>query len=119
MDIVNLLVLFFALCSAGMLLAVVLPQARQAALLASVGTLASITLIVLGAGVLLDDRHLRLSLWALPDLGTLAIGLDPLSGAFVLISGLVLGPGCLFAASQMPRMSGGTVNVDLPCCVWH
>jgi len=103
MDTMNLLIGFFVLCGAGVLLAAVVPQSRQSTLLAGVGGLASITQIVLGAGVLLDGSHWRLSLWRLPDLGNLSIGLDPLGGAFILISGMVLLPGCLFAANQMQR----------------
>jgi hydrogenase-4 component B len=51
----------------------------------------------------LGDTHAHLSLWTIPDLCTLRLGLDPLTGFFLLVTGLVMLPGSIAAAGLLDR----------------
>lgn len=101
-----LLGLFFALCCAGMLLAIVLPQHRNAFALACTATLAAIAVLCLSIGVLLSGHGFQIPLWTIPELGTLTLSLDRLSAFFVLSAGIVFLAASAFSAAYMERYLG-------------
>ncbi len=96
---------FFAACGAGILLSLRVRPGRQAVVLTALGCLAAIAAVVIGAHVLLTGEVFTQPLWSLPGLTMLALRLDPLSGAFVLVTGLVLFPASIYAGGELRRES--------------
>jgi len=94
---------FFALCALGALSALVMPQRRNPALLAIAGALAGAVLCVAGSHALISHHPFSLALWTLPVNGTLRLGLDPLSGLFLLITGFVYLLTSIFSAGYLER----------------
>jgi hydrogenase-4 component B len=92
---------FFFLVALGILLAILLPPEKQGRSLAWLGAFASAFILWTGGWVLLQQDHERLELWTLSGVGTLILGLDPLSGLFLVITGLVMLPGSLAAAGLL------------------
>jgi hydrogenase-4 component B len=113
----TIILLFLALCGAGMLLSLLMPHSRQGRLLAWTGCLAGLALVWAGAGALLAGRTFSQPLWSLPGLGTLTLRLDRLSGLFVAVTGLVLFPASIFAGRELggekERHSGRAFTVML------
>ena len=105
MDSETLSIGFLAACAAGMVLSLALPVRRQALVLAVSGCAAAVSAVVAGGGVLLTGRGFSQPLWTLPGLSTLTLRLDPLAGAFVLVTGLVLLPASLYASGELRRAS--------------
>jgi len=99
-----LILIFFALCAAGILLALIVSTSRQAIVLAWFGCLASLALVWAGADALLGGNIFAQPLWSLRELDTtLTLNLDRLSAVFISITGLVLFPASIFAASELNR----------------
>jgi len=110
MDTPTLISIFFALCGVGILLALAAPVSRQGNVLTWLGCLASIALILAGAGALFSGRTFIQPLWTLSGLGaTLTIKLDLLSAVFLIITGLVLFPASIFAGGS--RVQSRTFTV--------
>jgi hydrogenase-4 component B len=101
MDGETLIIAFFAACGAGILLSLALRPGRQALVLAAFGCLAAIAAVVAGTHVLLTGEVFTQPLWSLPGLTMLALRLDRLSGAFVLVTGLVLFPASIYAGGEL------------------
>jgi hydrogenase-4 component B len=101
----NLIFIFFALCGAGILLALVTPATRQGGVFAWLGCLAAIALVWAGTNALLLGDVFSRPLWSLPALGTLTLKLDRLSAVFAVVTGLVLFPASIFAGSELKRES--------------
>lgn len=97
------LVVFFAFCVLGALLPFVTPQRAHPALLAAAGAAAAAALCVTGGHALTGYHLLSAALWTLPTSGTLRIGLDPLSGLFLLITGAVYLLTSIFSAGYLER----------------
>ena len=98
METQTLILAFFALCGAGILLSLATPASRQGSVLAWLGCLAATALILAGANALLAGDTFRQPFWSLPGLGTLTLKVDRLSAVFILVTGLVLFPASIFAA---------------------
>jgi len=109
----TLVLVFFALCGAGILLSLVLSAPRQGLLLAWIGCLASLVLVVVGAKALFTGELFHQLLWSLPGLATtLTLNLDRLSAVFLFVTGLVLFPASIYAARELNQESdrhGGRV----------
>jgi hydrogenase-4 component B len=103
---VALLGLLLALCGAGALLAVVLPDRRLPEGVAGVGALASLSLVWLGSAGLASPHTPGLRLWTVPELGTLTLVVDPLSSLFVLLCGLVYLPVSLYSLGYLRHYVG-------------
>jgi len=100
-----LIVLVFAACGAGILLSLAVRTARQGTVLAWFGCLAAAAAAAAGAAALFDGGGFTLALWTLPGLTTLTLRFDPLSAAFVLVTGLVLFPASIYAGGELRRES--------------
>lgn len=101
-----LLVLFAALCAAGAILALVLPQAAGPRVVAWFGTLAGLALVVLGVSALFDPAVVTMPLWTIPSIATITLHRDPLAGLFLLVTGLVVIPVSIFGANSLPHLLG-------------
>jgi hydrogenase-4 component B len=101
------LIVFFALCATGVLLALVTPQRGNPLLLAMIGAAAGVALAVAGGHALLGRHPFFAVLWKLPVAGgELRIGLDPTSGLFLLITGVVYCLTSIFSAGYLKRYLG-------------
>ncbi len=94
---------FFILCGAGALLVLLVSQARSATVLAVTGAAASVALAIAAAHALLSHAPFSVELWTLPAGGTLRLGLDPISGLFLLIAAVVYLPTSIFSAAYLRR----------------
>lgn len=102
-----LLVCIFALlCCAGIVASIVLPETHSPRVLAWTGSLASLAISGVGAMALLGKQILTLPLWTLPELGTLTVSIDHLSGLFLLISGLIFLTTSVFSYRYLDRYAG-------------
>lgn len=99
----HLLALFAVLSLGGMLLAMILPERRQAMALAWLGSAASLVILIAGVDVLLGGPTFRQELWPLASLGTLDLALDPLSALFLIAVGLVFLPVSIFSSGYLER----------------
>jgi hydrogenase-4 component B len=91
----------FAVLGFGILLSLVLPAARQAAVLGWGGCLAALAAAAAGGSALLAGHGFTQTLWSVPGVATLTLRLDPLSAVFVLVTGLVLFPASIYAAGEL------------------
>ena len=85
-----LLVLVFALCGVGALAGIIVPERRNPALLAWVGSLAALAALWVSADVLRSGDVFKGELWTIQPLGTLTVSLDRLSGLFLLVAAVVV-----------------------------
>ena len=98
-----LILIFFALCSAGILISLATSAKSKGTVFAWFGCAAAVFLILAGANALLADKTFQQSLWPLPGLGTLTLNLDKFSAVFLFITGLVLFPASIFAGFTLNR----------------
>lgn len=101
-----LLALVFALCGAGALLGFVVPDRRNPALLAWVGSLAALGVLWVSGDVLRSGAVFQGELWMIYPLGTLSISLDRLSALFLFVAAVVVLASSIFSASYLQRYLG-------------
>jgi len=97
---------FVAFCSAGMVLALVLPQRHSPRVVAWLGALAALIVIGCGGGALLASSSFAATLWEIPALGAIILRADALSGWFLLVTGLVFLPVSIFGANSLAPVAG-------------
>ncbi|HTS87881.1 MAG TPA: proton-conducting transporter membrane subunit [Gemmatimonadales bacterium] len=85
----------------GMVLALALPSRRIPTLIAVVGPLVAAGLLALGATALLGKTVESAELWNIPAVGSLLFRADPVSGLFLLVTGLVVLPASIFTANSL------------------
>ena len=96
-------VVFFSLCAAGIVVTLLLPERRAPVALAILGSAGAVALLLGAGGALFAGRGFAADLWSLPALGELRVGLDPLSGLFLFVTGLVYLPTSVFSAAYLRR----------------
>jgi hydrogenase-4 component B len=96
---------FVVFCSAGIVLALVLPQRRSPRVVAWLGALAALVVIGCGSGALLASSSFAATLWEIPSLGAIVLRADALSGLFLLVTGLVFLPVSIFAANSLAPLA--------------
>jgi len=101
-----LLELVFALCVAGALAGIVVPDRRNPALLAWAGSLAALLTLWVSGNVLWSGQIFQAELWTIPGWGTLTISLDRLSAFFLAVSALVVLASSIFSAGYLKRYVG-------------
>jgi hydrogenase-4 component B len=97
---------FVCLCGLGGLLSLVISERRVPLQIAWTGSLASLVAMWIGADAFFGGAIFNLPLWVIAGMGTLSLGIDRLSGFFVLISGLVSLAASVFSAGYMRRYLG-------------
>jgi len=95
-----------AACAAGALAAAFAPPGRAAAVTAFGGVACGVAFIGLGIAALNATTPEIRVLWAIPAIGPLTFGGDPLSGVFLLVSGLVVVPASVFAGAALKPLEG-------------
>jgi formate hydrogenlyase subunit 3/multisubunit Na+/H+ antiporter MnhD subunit len=101
-----LLELIFALCFAGALGGIFVPDRRNPALLAWAGSLAALLTLWVSGNVLWLGQTLETELWTIRGLGTLTISIDRLSALFLFVTGIVVLASSIFSASYLKRYVG-------------
>ncbi len=101
-----LVCIFFSICCVGIVASIVLPEAQSPRILAWTGSLASLALSAAGAAALVRKQPFTLQLWTLPELGTLTLSIDHLSGLFLFISGLIFLAASAFSYRYLERYAG-------------
>src|SRR6266478_6528269 len=101
-----MLVLFFLLCGAGALLGTIIPDRRNPALLAWVGSLTSLLILWVSGNVLWSGDIYQGELWTIRGLGPLMVSLDRLSALFLFVAAVVVLASSIFSASYLKRYSG-------------
>jgi len=98
---------FATVCAAGIVLSLILPSRYAPKLVAWAGSLASLALMALGAGALLQAQPLTIPLWSVPAVGRILLTADPVAGVFLLVTGLVFLAGSTYAASGLGAVLAG------------
>jgi len=112
-----LIVLFFSVCAAGVVLTAILSEKFSRLIPAWFGSIASAVVIVAGGRLLLMGNMFTVKLWTIPSFGTLMVTMDRLSGFFILITGMVFlavsifSAGCLSRLYEILRKSGAYFNL--------
>ena len=101
-----LLELIFALCFAGALAGIVVPDRRNPALLAWAGSFASLLTLWVAGNVLWSGQIFQADLWAIRGWGTLTISLDRLSALFLAVAAVVVLASSIFSAGYLKRYAG-------------
>jgi hydrogenase-4 component B len=102
---------FFALCAAGVLLSLIITATQRGRIFAWLGCAAAISLLGAGGRALFAGDTFTTTVWSLPSLGTITLRLDLLSAVFALVTGLVLFPASIFAASKASDRTGRSFYV--------
>lgn len=113
-----LIVSFFALCCAGMVLSVFLPTRKSPRVMAWIGSVASVALCVIGTEALISGGAFELGLWVMPELGRLSLSLDPLSGLFLLAAGVIFLATGIFTVRFLEKY-GGDFNLRSFAITYH
>jgi hydrogenase-4 component B len=100
------LTLVFALCGAGAVLGLVVPDRRNPVLLAWSGSLAALSALWAGGFVLGGRGEFHHALWTIRSIGTLTVSLDHLSALFLFLGAVVVLASSIFSASYLKRYSG-------------
>ncbi len=101
-----LLILFFGICGAGVIVASVLSDRRNPAALAWFGALASVVLLWASGQTLITGDAFHANLWRVPGLGTLSLAMDRISALFVCITALIYLFVSVFSAGYMGKYAG-------------
>jgi len=101
-----MLVLVFVLCGTGALLGIIISDRRNPALLAWVGSLASLLTLWVSGNVLWSGHVFQGGLWTIRGLGPLMVSLDRLSALFLSVAAVVVLASSIFSASYLKRYSG-------------
>ncbi len=100
-----LLELIFALCFAGALAGVFVPERHAPTLLAWFGSLAALLTLWVSGNVLWSGQIFHAGLWTIRSLGTLTVSIDRLSALFLAVAALVVLTGSIFSAGYLKRYS--------------
>jgi len=107
MSVVGLaLILVFALCGAGAVLGLIIPERRTPALLAWTGSLATLAALWAGGKVLWAGNGFRGELWTIRSLGTMTVSLNSLSAFFLFLAAVVVLASSIFSAGYLHRYAG-------------
>lgn len=100
----HLLILsYFVLCGLGIVLSAVLPEDSSPCVILWAGSVASLVACAAGVEGLAGSSAFSLSLWTIPELGTLTFSMDQLSALFLLVSGVVFFATSIFSARYLEQ----------------
>jgi hydrogenase-4 component B len=101
-----LILAFYALCGAGALVALLVPQRRCAGVIALFGTVAALALLAGSATILVTGVSFHLALWPVLSLGVMSLGADRLASVFLFVAGMVFLPVSLFSGAYLAKYLG-------------
>ena len=97
------LALSFALCGAGALLGIIVPNRRNPAILAWAGSLASLLILYVSGSVLWSGGVFHAQLWTIRGLGKLTIAIDRVSALFLFVAAVVFLASSIFSVGYLKR----------------
>ena len=100
------LTLVFALCAAGAVVGIIIPDRRNPAWLAWTGSLAALSALWASGIVLLTGGEFHAGLWTIRSIGTLTVSLNRLSAFFLFVAAVVVLASSIFSASYLKRYAG-------------
>lgn len=100
------LILAVVMCGAGAVLAAIVPERRNPALMAGAGSLASLAALWASGRVLWSGGDFHGTLWTIPSVGALTLSLDRLSALFLFVAAIVVLASAIFSASYLRRYAG-------------
>lgn len=98
--------LLFAVCAAGVILGILVPERRIPAVLAWAGSIAALLALYASGSALISGAEFHHSLWTIPSIGALSILLDRVSAFFLFIAAVVILASSVFSAAYMKRFVG-------------
>jgi formate hydrogenlyase subunit 3/multisubunit Na+/H+ antiporter MnhD subunit len=101
-----LLALFVLLCVGGVIIPFVQPIERSPRITAWISGIAAVIVIWLGAVSIVSPVPFRAVLWNIPSVGPILLRADPLSGLFLLLTGVVFLAASIFAANALLSLVG-------------
>src|ERR1700740_2700207 len=101
-----LLVLFVLLCVGGVILCWVQAVERTPNIIAWISGIAAVIVIWFGAVSMVNPVPFSAILWNIPSVGPILLRADPLSGLFLLLTGLVFLAASIFAANALLSLVG-------------
>ncbi len=96
---------FFVLCGLGIALSAVFPEKCAPRVILWIGSAASLVACAAGTEGLISSGF-SLSLWTIPELGTLTLTIDHLSALFLLVSGIVFFATSIFSSRYLEQYAG-------------
>ena len=102
----ELLVAFFALCAAGVVVAFLLPARWNPRVLAIFGAATASIILAAGGLLLIGDAEFHAELWPVLSLGVMTLAADRLSALFLLVSGMVFLPVAIFSGIYLVKYLG-------------
>jgi hydrogenase-4 component B len=102
----QLFLAFFALCAAGAMAALLLPQRLNPPALAVFGVASAVTLLAAGGLLLIGNAEFHIDLWPVLSFGAMTLGADRLSALFLCIAGLVFLPVAIFSGAYLGKYLG-------------
>jgi hydrogenase-4 component B len=99
-------ILVFALCGAGTVFGLIVPERRNPALVAWFGSLAALSALWASSLVLFAGDGFHHRLWTIRSIGTLTVSLDRLSALFLFLAAVVVLASSIFSASYLERYLG-------------
>ena len=106
LDTHALFLAFFALCSIGALVSLMMAARRNPALLSWISSTAAVLLLLAAGDILIFGTSYQAILWDLPPFGLLSLAADRLSALFLFSAGLVYLPVSIYSAAYMQRYTG-------------
>ena len=100
------LLAFLVLCAAGCAASLLLLARRTPLVVATFGAVASVPVVYAGTLALFAPPGPPVTLWTVPPLGAVVVQRDPLSGLFLVITGLVFLATSVFGAESLRRLLG-------------
>jgi hydrogenase-4 component B len=102
----TLIVSFFVLCALGIVSSLLFSETVTARQIFWLGSVTSLVACALGIEGLASDASVSVSLWALPELGTLTFTVDYLTALFLLVSGLIYLTTSIFSRRYLEHYVG-------------
>lgn len=101
-----LIVLFVLLCGGGVIIPFVQPLERSPRITAWISGAAAVVVICLGGVSILSPVPFSAVLWNIPSVGPILLQADPLSGLFLLLTGVVFLAASIFATNALLSLVG-------------
>ncbi len=98
--------LLFAVCAAGIILGIFVPERRIPTVVAWAGSIPALLGMYASGVVLASGNQFHHALWSIPSIGALTILLDRVSAFFLLIAAVVILTSSVFSAAYMKRFVG-------------
>ena len=95
----------FGMYILGIVAALLLPTRRTRLVMAAFGSMGSLAVLTIGIRVLFANSSYHISLWSVPNIGTLSVSVDHLSAFFLVVAGILFFASSLFSYEYLQHYS--------------